>query len=123
MTLKFKALSRFGVHLPRPLKYKPLWMSRKNALIAVIRLPTKSSISECASSVPPEAQRPFCRLFSFRVFSTKQRMFRGLLRPHSGCNGYVVEIFGRFGFSLSEANFVFHTQHKGSVQISVFLDP
>jgi len=57
-----------------------------------------------------------------RFVSTKQRLFHHD-GTGSGCDGYVVGIFGHVGFSLSEANFVFHTQHKSSVQIPVFLYP
>ena len=58
------------------------------------------------------------------LFNHHHGRFHTSLRNRSGCNAYVAIIdLGRLGFSLCEANFVFHTQHKSSVQIPVCLDP
>jgi hypothetical protein len=94
-------------------------MSRKNALISIIRLPPTGfhiGVRKERATGRPKAILPVLRLSRFS--QPNKDCFTG-----SGCDGYVLEIFGHIGFSLSEANFVFHTQHESSVQIPVFLDP
>src|SRR5207247_1524238 len=82
-------------------------------------LPFRSAQAACHRK--PKAILPVLRLFRFS--QPNKDCFTGCYGTGSGCDGYVLEIFGHVGFSLSEANFVFHTQHESSVQIPVCLDP
>jgi len=99
-------------------------MSRKNARISIIRWPTKAfhlGVRKERATSSPKAILPV--LHFLRFSQPNKDCFTGRDGTGSGCDGYVVGIFGHVGFSLSEANFMFHTQHKSSVQIPVFLDP
>jgi len=126
INLKLNARAGSGVHSPPALKYNPVRMSRKNALITIIHLPKKSSIPESARSVPRRPRGSFFRFFVSSGSPTSQKKAAPTrhYETGSGRNGHIVVIdFGRLDFSLSKADFVFHTEHESPVEIPVFLDP
>ena len=126
INLKLKARAGSGVHSPPALKYKPVRISRKNALITVIHLPKKVfNLGVRKERATGKPYGKFSGSLSSPILPTiKRHSSTRHYETGSGRNGYVAVIdFRRLGFSLSETDFVFHTQHKSSVQIPVFLDP